>query len=154
MMRILAMAAVLAGVSCSHPTAFVPEGYAHHYEPLATETDHRRIDRRDILHWTRDPSKKERLGFLYKYETRLEGSRTWRLSYHIMDLTGTKRVGFITQEGTVYRYDENGRFSNRQRIGEYGIQETGWPDPICLKRFYSIPISENVDLEEIDPYRR
>jgi hypothetical protein len=62
-----------------------------------------------------------------------------------MNALGSKGLGMITDEGKFYRYDANGR--PEIFVGEYKIVTTG------LKVFFGIPIRENLDLEEIDPFK-
>jgi hypothetical protein len=121
------------------------EEWSHLYDRPATETTSDRIERREIIHWGANPKDKKRIGFLHKWETKVAGSRSYRESWSIMDKLGVSRVGFITAEGVFYRYDANGQLG--EKVGEYPIVSTG------LKIFFKIPLSEHIDLEEIDPYK-
>ena len=146
-MRALAAAAfaVLPLAACSDYANYYGEEWSHHYPPRAESTRSERIERREVVHWKDDPKQKKRIAFLYKYETLVAGSRTARESWRIYDRLGNTAVGLITGEGVFYRFDEQGRLG--ERVGEYPIVATG------LKMFFGIPLRENVDVEEIDPYK-
>jgi len=131
--------------SCADTAHYYGEEFAMYYPAPAEETATERTDSKEILHWKSDPRYKKRIGYLYQYRTRVAGSRSDRLSWTIFDNIAMRAVGFVTAEGVFYRFDELGRLG--QRVGEYPILPTG------LKVFFGIPVEENVDLEEVDPYR-
>jgi hypothetical protein len=141
----LAALAVLPLAACSDHSGYYPEEWSPYYKGPAESTRSERIERREIVHWKEDPRQKKRIGFLYKYETLVTGSRTPRESWRIYDRLGNTAVGLITGEGVFYRYDEKGYLG--ERVGEYPVVNTG------LKIFFGIPLRENVDVEEIDPYK-
>ncbi len=141
---LLALAAPLV-CSCVDTGHYYGEEFALYYQTPAEETTTERVDAREILTWKGDPKDKKRIGYLYKFETQVAGSRQKRESYTIYDRTGIKAVGFITAEGVFHRFDGNGRLG--ERVGEYPIL------PVGLKVFFGIPIEDYVDLEEVDPYR-
>jgi hypothetical protein len=130
--------------SCGQPY-HLGEYYSENYRGPAEKTSSERVERREIVHWKDNPRDKRRIGFLYKYETQVAGSRSVRESWRIYDRLGNTAVGLITGEGVFYRFDEEGRLG--QRVGEYPVVATG------LKIFFGIPLRENVDVEEIDPYK-
>ncbi len=145
-MRTLAAALVaLAGASCSDSAHYYGEEFAGYYRGPSEAARSERIDRKEIIHWGSNPKDKKRIGFLHKYESQPRGSRSTREGYQIMNALGNKALGMITDEGRFYRYDEHGRPSIY--INEYKIIVVG------LKVFFGIPQSENLDLEEIDPYK-
>jgi len=147
-MRKFALVAVLAlplGASCSYSANYYGEEFANYYKRPAEEPTTERTDRREIIHWAANPKDKKRIGFLYRYETQPRGSRETRDAYQIWNVYGSRALGMITDEGKFYRYDENGR--PEIYVGEYKIATTG------LKVFFGIPIRENVDLEDIDPFK-
>lgn len=131
--------------ACSGTADYYGEEFAMYYRSPAEETTVERLEGREILTWKSDPRAKRRLGYLYKHQTQVAGSRNTRESYTIYDVPGTHALGFITAEGVVYRYDELGRLGTR--VGEYPIL------PVGLKVFFGIPVEDHLDLVEIDPYR-
>lgn len=131
--------------ACGGGLYFEGDAYSSYFLHPAEETTQERIDRKEIVHWGADPGSKKRIGFLYKYRTQVKGSHTHRECYYIFDRYGATRVGFVTDEGVFYRFNKLGRLG--ERVGEYTIVTTG------LKVFYGIPLRENLDLEEIDPYK-
>ncbi len=146
-MKILLIPFLLAAgalASCSDRD-FRGEEFSNFYRGPAEATTQERVERREIVHWAKNPRDKKRIGFLWKYETQVAGSRSVRESYYIMNLTGTKREGFVTAEGEFYRFDENGR--RGEFVGAYPIQTTG------LKVFFGFPLTDSIDLEEIDPHK-
>jgi hypothetical protein len=135
----------LALASCSDSANYYGEEFANYYKRPAEETSTERVDRREIVHWAANPKDKKRIGFLYKYETQVRGSRDSRECHQIWNVYGTKALGMVTDEGKFYRYDADGRPSDY--VGEYKIVSTG------LKVFFRIPLRENVDLEDVDPHK-
>ncbi len=131
--------------SCVDTASYYGEEFALYYKNPAEETSSERVDSREIVTWKADPRRKKRIGYLYKVDTQVAGSRSTRESYTIYNDTGMKAVGFITAEGVFYRFDALGRLGDR--VGGYPILPTG------LKVFFGIPMEDNVDLDEIDPYR-
>lgn len=142
---LLAALALALGVSCSESANYYGEEFANYYKRPAEESTTERTDRREIVHWASNPKDKKRIGFLYRYETQPRGSRETREAYQIWNMYGNKALGMVTDEGKFYRYDANGR--PEIFVGEYKIHATG------LKVFFGIPIRENVDLEDIDPFK-
>ena len=132
--------------SCIDTLFYYPEEWSGHYKKPHNETSMERTVRREITHWTNDPSKKKRVGFLYTYETKLRGSRGSRECYYIYDRNGLKAVGFITAEGTFYRFNSQGRFEE-PAVGSYPIFDLG------LKVFFGFPLDDHIGIEAIDPYR-
>ena len=145
MRRSAAVLAVLALAACRDTLSYTGEEWANYYRGPAEETSSERVERREIVHWKTNPKDKKRIGFLYKYETLVKGSRTYRDSWKIFDRLGKTAVGFITAEGKFHRFTEEGRIG--QFVGEYQIATTG------LKVFYGLPLTDNIDLEEVDPYK-
>ena len=141
----LVVLALPAALSCSDQYGY-PEEWSYGYDKPATQTTSSRIERREIVAWGANPRDKKRLGFLYRNETKVAGSREYRESYAIYDRLGTTQVGFITAEGVFYRFDKYGHFE-QPPVYEGKIQVTG------LKIFFGLPLTYNVDLEEIDPYK-
>jgi hypothetical protein len=142
---ILLLTGLLAGLAACSDSHYYGEEFSNYYGPPASTTTSERVERREIVHWKENPRDKKRIGFLYKYETKVKGSRNYRDSWYIYDRLGNKAVGFITAEGKFYRFDDAGR------IGAFVTE-----NPVAvlgLKEFFGIPLRENVDLEEIDPYR-
>jgi hypothetical protein len=136
---------ILAG--CVDTPHFRGEGFSQYYRGPAEETQGpRRVESREILHWTKDPREKRRIGYLHRYEVQPKGSRDVRECYYISDASGTKEIGFITAEGVFYRFDARGRLAE-PAVGAYTILTTG------LKVFFGLPLSDNLDVEPIDPYR-
>lgn len=144
-MRGVAPFALMAALgACNANIDYYPEEWKGYYREPAQETTHKRVERKEIYHWTNDPKKKKRVGFLYRYELQLAGSRGKRDYYMIYDAPGVKAVGYITQEGVFHRFDRSGRLG--EKVGEYPILDIG------LKIFYGYPLKDSVGLEEIDPY--
>lgn len=144
MKRLALLLSLPAVVSCSDQFGYKEE-FSLYYDKPATETTTERVERREIIGWGANPKDKKRLGFLHRYETKIEGSRVYRECYYIFDKLGVTRVGFVTAEGEFYRFDANGRLG--EKLYEGKIIATG------LKIFYGLPLSYNLDLEEIDPYK-
>jgi len=143
--RLSLLPALAALAACADPYRS-GEGWSHLYPPLAEEASSNRTERKEILHWAKNPREKAKLGYVERYETQSKGSRDWRVSWYITDRTGSRKIGFITAEGVYYRF-VNG--SDTAEVGKYDVP----PRVTGLKVFYGIPLSENIDLEEVDPYR-
>lgn len=144
MKRLALVLALPLVASCTDQYHYAEE-FSLYYGRPATETTSERIERREIVHWAKNPKDKKRLGFLHQYETKVEGSRKFRDCWYIFDELGNTRIGFITDEGVFYRFDAYGRLG--ERLGEFKVTPTG------LKVFFGIPQEEHLDLEEIDPYK-
>ena len=144
MKRSLLFLALPFVASCGNQYGYKEE-WSYLYDRPATETTTERVERREIVHWAANPKDKKRIGFLSRYETKVVGSRQMRDCWYIFDRLGVTRVGFITAEGVFHRFDANGRLS--EPVYEGKIVATG------LKIFFGIPLSEHVDLEEIDSYK-
>jgi len=144
-MKRLALLLALPMVASFTDQYYYAEEFSLYYDKPAGETTSDRIERREIVHWAKNPKDKKRIGFLHQYETKIVGSRKYRDSWYIFDSLGKTRIGFITDEGVFYRFDANGRLG--ERVGEFKVTPTG------LKVFFGIPLDQNIDLEEIDPYK-
>lgn len=142
--RLAVLGALLATASCSGAGAFYGDEFSQYYQRPREETTREPIDSKEIVHWASNPKDKKRIGFYETWVIKLKGSRDTRECHYIRNASGTKDIGFVTNEGVFFRFDDKG---NRERIGEYTIVTTG------LKVFFGIPISQNVDLEAIDPYK-
>jgi hypothetical protein len=135
----------LALAACKDTASYYGEEFSNYYRGPANESSSERVERREIVHWKGNPREKKRVGFLYKYETLVKGSRTYRESWYIYDRLGKTAVGFITAEGKFHRFTEDGRIG--PFVGEYPIITTG------LKVFFGFPLTDNIDVEEVDPYK-
>ena len=98
--------------------------------------------------WDTDPGKKLRVGLIEQWKIHYKGSRNSHISewddlWHLYDARGIKMIGFITNDGTVFKFDKEGQ---PIRFGEWKILHTG------LKMFYGLSIRSNVDFDQIDPY--
>lgn len=144
-MKRLALFLTLPMVASCTDQHYYGEEFSLYYDKPAGESTSSRIERREIVHWAKNPKDKKRIGFLHQYETKVVGSRKYRDSWYIFDSLGKTRIGFITDEGIFYRFDANGRLG--ERVGEFKVTPTG------LKVFFGIPLDQNIDLEEIDPYK-
>jgi hypothetical protein len=145
MIRRLAILGVLLAITaCSGTTSYYGEEFSNYYQSPREETSRRRLDSKEIVHWATNPKTKKRIGFYETWEISLKGSRETRECHYIKDASGIKDIGFVTNEGVFYRFDSKGE---KTLVGEYTIVSTG------LKIFFGIPIKENVDLEDIDPYK-
>ena len=143
--RLSVLAALLACVSCSGTLGYYGEEWSPYYEQPREETSRKRIDSKEIVYWATNPKDKRRIGFYETWEVKLQGSRKTRECHYIKDSGGLTIIGFVTDEGVFYRFDPGS--SSPRRIDEYQVLSTG------LKVFFGISIRENVDLEDIDPYR-
>ncbi|HXX92210.1 MAG TPA: hypothetical protein VEN81_01165 [Planctomycetota bacterium] len=143
--RGLALAAVLGTASCYNDLHYYGEEWSMNYQHPRDETSRRRVDSKEIVYWASNPKDKVRIGFYETWEVKLEGSRGSRECHYIKDSGGLKTIGFVTNEGVFFRFPEGS--STPQRLNEYQILTIG------LKVFFGIPNHENVDLEDIDPYR-
>ena len=144
MIRWMALLTALATASCGSNISYYGEEWSNHYQPNREETSRKRVDSKEIVYWASNPKDKRRIGFYETWEVKLKGSRGTRECHYIKDVGGIKTIGFVTDEGVFYRFDDKG---NAERLNEYQILSTGF------KVFFGIKISENVDLEDIDPYR-
>jgi len=144
-MKRLSLLLILPAVASCTNQYYRGEEFSLYYDKPASETVSERTERREIVGWGTNPKDKRRLGFLHRYETKVEGSRVYRECYYIFDRLGVTRVGFISAEGDFYKFDANGRLG--QKVYEGKIVVTG------LKIFFGLPLTHNVDLEEIDPYK-
>jgi len=142
--RLAVLASLLSIAACSGTTSYYGEEWSNYYRSPREETSRRRLDSKEIVHWASSPKNKKRIGFYETWEISLKGSRETRECHYIRDSSGLKDIGFVSDEGIFYRFDSKGE---RTRVGEYTIVATG------LKIFFGIPIKENVDLEDIDPYK-
>lgn len=145
MKRLALVLALPAIASCTNQYGYKEE-FSLYYDKPATETTSERTERREIVAWGKNPKDKVRIGFLNKYETKVVGSRVYRESWSIMDKLGLKRIGFITAEGKFHRFTDTGKL-DEEVIYEGKIVTTG------LKIFFGLPLTHNLDLEEIDPYK-
>src|SRR5204863_9849941 len=143
--RLAVLAALLASVSCTSELGYHGEEFAMYYEHPREETSRKRIDSKEIVYWATNPKDKRRIGFYETWEVKIQGSRKTRECHYIKDAGGITIIGFVTNEGVFYKFDPGS--STPRKIDEYQILSTG------LKVFFGIPIRENVDLEDIDPYR-
>jgi hypothetical protein len=147
MKRLALVLAIPAIASCASDSQFgYKEEFSLYYDQPARETTTERIERREIVAWGKNPKDKERIGFLHKYETKVVGSRQYRECWYIFDKLGVTRVGFITAEGKFHRFTNRGTLEE-EVLYEGKIVTTG------LKIFFGLPLTHNVDLEEIDPYK-
>lgn len=139
-----AVLAIPAVASCTNQYGYKEE-FSLYYDQPAAETKKYRVERREIVAWGTNPKDKKRIGFLYQNETKVVGSRSFRDSFEIYDRLGTTAIGFITAEGVFYRFDAHGKLG--EKVYEGKIVVTG------LKIFFGLPLTHNLDLEEIDPYK-
>jgi hypothetical protein len=144
MKRLALLLALPALASCSDRDYYAEE-FSLYYDKPATATTTERVDRKEIVHWAKNPKDKKRIGFLKQYETKVVGSRQYRNCWYIYDSVDKSAIGFITNEGEFYRFDAYGRLG--ERVGEYKVTPTG------LKIFYGISLEEHVEVEDIDPYK-
>jgi len=142
--RMSALAALLATASCGGTASFYGDEFSNYYQRPREETSRERVDSKEIVHWATNPKTKRRIGFYETWVVKLKGSRDSRECHYIKDSAGSRDIGFVTNEGVFYRFDDKGE---KTLVGEYTIVSTG------LKVFFGIPIRENVDLEDIDPYK-
>ena len=145
MTRRLAVLAALFLASCTDYVNYYGEEWSPYYEHPREESSRKRVDSKEIVYWATNPKDKKRLGFYETWEVKIKGSRKTRECHYIKDAGGITIIGFVTNEGVFYRFDPGS--SNPRRINEYQVLSTG------LKVFFGIPLRDNVDLEEIDPYR-
>lgn len=145
MKRLALLLPLAAAASCTNQYGYKEE-FSLYYDQPATETTTERVERREIVAWGKNPKEKQRIGFLHKYETKVVGSRQYRESWYIFDKLGVTRIGFITAEGKFHRFTNAGRLDD-EVLYEGKIVTTG------LKIFFGLPITHNLDLEEIDPYK-
>jgi hypothetical protein len=145
MKRLALVLALPAVASCTNQYGYKEE-FSLYYDKPATESTTERIERREIVAWGKNPKEKQRIGFLHKYETKVVGSRQYRECWYIFDKLGVNRVGFITAEGKFHRFTKHGTL-DEEVIYEGRIVTTG------LKIFFGLPLTHNLDLEEIDPYK-
>lgn len=143
--RLAVLGALLAAASCSGTGEFYGEEFSPFYKHPREETTRELLDSKEIVYWATNPKDKRRIGIYETWEIRLKGSRDKRECHYIKDTVG-KSIGYVTNEGVFYRFNEQGGLG--ERVGEYTILPTGF------KVFFGIPISQNVDLEEIDPYKK
>ena len=142
--RLALLGVILATAACRGTGEFYGDEFSNYYQRPREETIRKRTDSKEIVYWATNPKDKKRIGFFETWEIGLKGSRETRECHYIKDAAGIKDVGFVSNEGVFYRFDSKGAL---ERINEYQIVTTG------LKVFFGIPISQNVDLEAIDPYK-
>lgn len=141
---LLLLALPAAAVSCSDQNYYAEE-FSLYYDKPATTTSTERVDRKEIVYWEKNPKEKKRIGFLKQYETKLVGSRQYRNCWYIYDAVDVKAIGFITNEGEFYKFDQYGRLG--EFVGPFKLTPTG------LKIFYGYPLDHHIELEDIDPYK-
>jgi hypothetical protein len=147
---LLGLLAIVGLASCSDNLSWRNDEYSGYFRQPADAKSAKNLERRKIMHWTTDPRSKRRIGVLERNEITLEGSRQAREHWIIYD-QHFREVGFISAEGKFYRFDEHGR---RVYVGEYVIGD----DPqrrmfmTGLKVFFGLPLTDNLALEDIDPY--
>jgi len=143
-MRNAGFAVLLAlAAGCSHRDT-VGESWAQYYPMPTEETQSSGVERKEILSWIKDPRERRRIGYLEKHEIILQGTRTKREFYYILDRRGLERLGFATEQGEFFRYNTDG---TKRKIGAYPIFDIG------LKIFFDIPYDHVIRLESLDPYR-
>lgn len=133
---------LLAG--CTSNVHWVGEGWKEYYGKPAKETSRRLLERKVIQHWTTDPRAKENVGMIEKYEVLFEGTRVPREYHLILNAPGTKRLGHVNEDGTFYRFRDDGGV---EKVGEYVVFDTG------LKVFFGYPLGDYLGFEEFDPYK-
>lgn len=124
--------------SCTHSTEF-----ASRRSFLAPTQQNQRqfVEQKVLWHWTVDPKKKEKIGFLDRYRIMPAGDREWRDVWTIYN-RNHQAIGFINAAGEFYRYDRGG---GSNRIGEYPIFDTG------LKIFFGYPLKDYLGIEDFEP---
>ena len=140
------LSTLLAFASCSDRPSFYGEEWPDYYQKRHEETTRKKLDNREIVHWATNPKDKRRIGFYETWQVKVQGSRATRECHYIRDAGGLHDIGFVTNEGVFYRFEKSGRLEEKP-VGEYTIVTIG------LKVFFGIPAHENLDLEEIDPYK-
>jgi hypothetical protein len=143
-MRRLAFLAVPLLASCGGDLYHYPEEFSQYYRTPAEETTGERIDRREIWYWPANPKEARRIGYLFRRETLVQGSREPRECSYIYDSSGTRALGFITAENAFYRFRSDGQLG--EPIGDWDLR-------MGLKVFFGYDISHHIDLREIDPYK-
>jgi hypothetical protein len=149
-MKRLSLPALAVLASCAGDYSWRSEGYNEFYRQPYGKAERANLERKKIMHWTTNPRLKKRLGVLERNEVILEGSRAPRDHWTILD-SHFETVGFITAEGKFYRFDHR---AERHLVGEYPIQDD--PDRRMfmtgLKVFFGLPLTDNLSLDDIDPY--
>lgn len=144
MKRLAALTGAAILASCTPSPHHLPEAFPYYYKHPAAGSTTEVVESKEIRHWGTNPREKQRAGYLERNETQVAGSRDTREGYYIWNDVHTTRIGFITAEGGFYRFDANGRLG--ESLGAY-------PIVMGLKLFFGLPLSENLELAEIDPYR-
>jgi len=118
------------------------EAFSRHYPKPTTETSETLVERVEIMHWTDDPRRKEKIGLLETYTLRLAGSRRPHEIHYIKNAAGTKSLGYINENGVFFRYVGD----KAEKVGEYPIRQTG------IRIFFGYTKEHNIGFEEINPY--
>jgi hypothetical protein len=138
--------AVLAVVSCGTGAYWRSGEYREYWSTADNPKETRNVALQKI-YYSVDRGEHRFLGVLEKNEIRLAGAGETRLHYIIFD-RHHRKVGFISAEGELYRYDETGRL---QSMGEFPILMKG------LMVFFGFPLSSRdrevqIFLRPVDPY--
>ena len=120
--------------------------YREFHSPEGNSRKARNLDRQKI-YYSVDRGEWKFLGVLEKNDIHLEGVQDARIHYIIYD-HHHRKVGFISEEGELYRYDATGRLDS---MGEFPILVKG------LKVFFGFPLFSRgveylIKLNPIDPY--
>lgn len=142
--RSAAASALLLACGCTSGLHWEKEAWSDYYPRPKEKTERRILERKVVHHWTADPSRKSTIAILEKFTVVFEGSRTPREYYEILNGSGTRRLGHISEEGIFYRFTDDG---GMDKVGEYLVIDTG------LKVFFGFPLSDHLGFEEVDPYR-
>ena len=147
MVRLFVLTLPLVSVlGCATGYHWRSEEYSDYYASENAKTEARNLDRQKI-YYSVDRGSMLFLGVLEKNSIRSAGSRDARMHYIIYD-RHHRKVGFISQEGEVSRFDANGQL---QSLGEFPIIQKG------LKVFFGFPLFSRereyqIFLKPIDPY--
>jgi hypothetical protein len=140
--QLFALVLALGVAGCSNRD-WHGESFKGYYAPPSRETGQELDERHEIIHWTKDPKEKKRIGYLEKYSIKLAGSRDPHDIYYIRDASGQRTLGYISENGILFRYTKDGQ---AERLGEYPIHDTG------IRVFYGFTKADNLAFEEIQAF--
>ena len=134
---------LFAFTSCQHTTSWRSEEFPDYQTHRSTEVLEEKLDQKKIVLWSVNPRDRKRIGWFEEWRVKPRGTREWRTVYRIYEVRGVDMIGFLSQDGAVFKFDRAGR---AERLGEFKVLTTG------IKVILGLDLSAQVEFEEIDPY--
>ena len=121
----LAAVLFLAVAGCSTTSPYHPDMYSDLHPARPAETASRVVRCEEIVFWEKDPTKKERCGYLETREVTVAGSLETVRQYLVFDLNQKSPFGMINDFGKTHLWRQAGAVGNGrwEPIGNYDLKE-------------------------------